>query len=72
MTPSGTAEYVTAARLTADGAFLKTELWGVPIALSGGAVCDVVRILNNDHVSGALLWDVQFSPYISVSTIFGK
>ena len=72
VTPSGTAEYVTAARLTADGTFLETELWGVPIALSGGAVLDVVRILNNDHVSGALLWDVQFSPYISVSTIFGK
>ena len=25
-------------------------------------VLDVVRILGNDHVSGALLWDVQFSP----------
>ena len=72
VTPSVTAEYITAARLTADGTFLETELWGVPIALSGGTVFDVVRILNNDHVSGALLWDVQFSPYISVSTIFGK
>ncbi|MEE8440219.1 MAG: capsule assembly Wzi family protein [Spirochaetia bacterium] len=73
VTPSGPApEFVTAARLTADATFLETELWGVPIELSGGALLDVVRILNNDHVSDALLWDVQFSPYISVSTIFGK
>ncbi len=73
VTPSGPApEFITAARLTADGTFLETLLWGVPIGLTGGAVFDVVRILNNDHKSGALLWDVQFSPYISVSTIFGK
>ena len=71
-TPSGTAEYVVAARLTADGTFFDTELWGVPIEVTGGAVFDVVRIVNNDHVSGALLWDMQFSPYISVSTIFGE
>ena len=72
VTPSGVAEYILAARVTADGTFLETELWGVPIELSGGAVLDVVRIENNDHMSGELLWDVQFSPYLSMSTIFGK
>jgi len=73
VSPSGLAPTnVTAVRLAADGTILESTLWGVPIEVAGGAVLDVVRIENDDHVSGALLWDVQFSPYLSVSTIFGK
>ena len=70
VTPSGPApEFVASARLTADGTFLETELWGIPIRLSGGAVLDVVRVLNNDHQSGVILWDAQFSPSISLTTV---
>jgi hypothetical protein len=73
VTPSGDyPEYVAAARLTGDSTFFRTELLGVPIELSGGAVLDIVRIFSNDHVGGALLWDLQLSPYISVSTSFGN
>jgi hypothetical protein len=69
VTPSGDSpEYVTALRLNADATVLEAALGSVPVTVEAGFVLDVVRIANNDFVAGATLWDVQFSPYVTVGT----
>ncbi|TVQ28722.1 MAG: hypothetical protein EA382_01400 [Spirochaetaceae bacterium] len=65
-TPSGDApEYFLHGRLSADSRLARFEPFGVPMELHAGALIDVIHIWNNDHVDGASLFDVQFSPYLS-------
>lgn len=71
-TPSGEApEQIVAGRLTVDGVLARIHLGGVPLVVEAGAVLDLVRIENNDHVAGAVFSDLQFSPYLTISTGFG-
>lgn len=72
VTPSGTPEFVTAARVDASGTLATFDIRGVPLQVETGAHFDVIRVVNNDHTADALLWDVQFSPFISVSTLFSS
>ena len=69
-TPSGDApEFVLAVRLGADGRLWEATVRGVLLRVDGGFVLDVVRVLNNDAVAGEVFRDLQFSPYLSFSTV---
>lgn len=67
VTPSGVGEFVGLGRITADLLLHTIELGGLRINLSAGGVFDLLRVQNNDHQAGVVLWDFQASPYVSLT-----
>lgn len=67
VTPSGPApEFIFHTRLSGDAVLGSFQIATLPVNLHAGGVLDFIRVINNDHQAGAILADLQFSPYILV------
>lgn len=65
-TPSGDApETILRGRLGGNALLARFGDEARPRELRAGALVDLVRVANDDHVAGALYRDLQFAPYVS-------
>ena len=65
ITPSGPApEFIFHIRAAGDAALASFLVATLPVELHAGGVLDFIRVVNNDFQAGAVLTDVQFSPYV--------
>lgn len=68
VTPSGAApEFMFHTRLAADAPLGAFDIGPAPLSLHAGGVLDFIRVVNNDNQPGAVLADLQFTPYLLAS-----